>query len=59
MKRFIDPTSPAAASKRKRPWKELWRRLLTDDDLDAVQGGGSPKPIITGNESLDDGCGGG
>jgi hypothetical protein len=58
MKRSTDRTNPPA-SKRKRPLRELWKRLLTEDDLDTVQGGGIPKPIITGNVSLDDGCGGG
>jgi hypothetical protein len=46
-------------SKPKQRLKALWKRLLTEDDLDTVQGGGSPKPITTGNASIDDGCGGG
>jgi len=59
MKRFTRPTNLPAMSKPKQRLKALWKRLLTEDDLDTVQGGGSPKPITTGNASIDDGCGGG
>ena len=38
-------------------WKDLWKRLLTDDDLDTVVGGGSPMPITSSGTSLDDGSG--
>jgi len=58
MKRSADRANPPA-SKRKRPLRELWKRLLTEDDLDDVRGGGEPKPISTGHASIDSGCGGG
>jgi len=59
MKRSVGPRNSPQAPRRKHPLKELWKRLLTEDDLDTVQGGGSPMPIITGNASIDGGCGGG
>ena len=60
MKRFTRPTNLPAVSKSKQRLKALWKRLLTEDDLDGVEGGGSPKPITSGGVSIDDdGCGGG
>jgi hypothetical protein len=54
MKRSVDPTLARPASGR-RSWKELWKRLLTEDDLEGVEGGGAPKPITTGNGTDDSG----
>jgi len=59
MKRFTRPTKLPAVANPKQRLKALWKRLLTEDDLDAVDGGGSPKPITSGGVAIDDGCGGG
>jgi hypothetical protein len=45
------PTHPAhKESNRGHRLKDLWKRLLTGDELDEVQAGSSPMPIITGND---------
>jgi hypothetical protein len=56
MKRPVRPTK-TEASRRKPVWKELWKRLLTDDDLDTVVGGGSPMPITSSGTAATDDCG--
>lgn len=48
MKRPVVPTKTPETPTRKRPLKELWKRLLTTDDLDEVHGGGEVTPISGG-----------
>jgi hypothetical protein len=50
MKRAIRPILPHKQSSRGHRLKDLWKRLLTGDELDEVQAGGSPMPIISGND---------
>ena len=54
MKRSVDLT-PARPASGRRSWKELWKRLLTEDELDSVHAGGESSPISVPGPRRDQG----